>query len=536
MFRKQRGKIVACFVFAFMLVIGNSCICEAKSSKRVSITKTLNVFVGKKTTVKLKNNKKKVKWKVVKGKKIVKVIKTTKTSCKIKALKKGTATVQAKIANKKYTCTINVKNKEKMSDEKQTTENQDNKEENDKDNVNQADFFGDGWYISKGTLYLSKIYYSVWNITGNNYYIYERPWNDYIDKIINIEIDGDMVYRSSNEEMEKNLAENEPYYCDLFLNMEMLESVTIKRLNLGNVTDVSYMFAYNEKLSRVDLSGLDMSNVKEASHMFECDHSLKSIDLQSWNVSRLNSASGMFKECTSLHTVQVSSWNTCNIKDFSHMFDGCVSLTSINLSNWTIDDADVSAMFFDCKNLQSVNLLNVNLQNTIAINVMFNNNNSIDSYLFAQGWNIYENKDKTILPIIDDFYNEYVAVVPSEDGPKIITFVCYKKSMPSWYKESVEYILAVDEEEHVFSSMELDIYVYSGEGGAQELETSDCIDSIINAMNKMDIVDDTDSQLLSNIMEKMNLLKNWKKDKVSYKDLFDFVKMEVEEIEAIINE
>lgn len=47
----------------------------ADAAKKVSITKTAKVTAGKSTVVKLKNNKKKVKWKVTKGTKYVKITK-----------------------------------------------------------------------------------------------------------------------------------------------------------------------------------------------------------------------------------------------------------------------------------------------------------------------------------------------------------------------------------------------------------------------------------------------------------------------------
>lgn len=49
------------------------------ASKKVSITKKAKVTVGKTVKIKLKNNKKTVKWKVTKGKKYIKITKKKKT-------------------------------------------------------------------------------------------------------------------------------------------------------------------------------------------------------------------------------------------------------------------------------------------------------------------------------------------------------------------------------------------------------------------------------------------------------------------------
>lgn len=67
------------------------------------------ITAGKTKTLKLKNNKKKVKWSVVSGKSKVKLKAKTKKSVKIVGKKKGYATVRAKVGKKKYSCRVCVK-------------------------------------------------------------------------------------------------------------------------------------------------------------------------------------------------------------------------------------------------------------------------------------------------------------------------------------------------------------------------------------------------------------------------------------------
>lgn len=71
--------------------------------------KKVTVTMGKSTTLKLKNNKAKVKWSVTSGKKNVLLSKKKKTSVKISGKKVGKAKVQAKVGKKKYTCVVTVK-------------------------------------------------------------------------------------------------------------------------------------------------------------------------------------------------------------------------------------------------------------------------------------------------------------------------------------------------------------------------------------------------------------------------------------------
>ena len=84
------------------------------AKKQVKLNKkSVSVAVGKTVKVKLKNNKKKVKWTVVSGKKNVALSKKGKTGVTIKGKRVGKAKVQAKIGKKKYVCTVTVTNKNK---------------------------------------------------------------------------------------------------------------------------------------------------------------------------------------------------------------------------------------------------------------------------------------------------------------------------------------------------------------------------------------------------------------------------------------
>lgn len=81
-------------------------------------TKTANLEVGKSKTIKVKGTKKKAKWSIVSGKKIIKISNKKKASVKITGKKAGTAKVQAKIGKKKLVCKITVKKKIKEDENK----------------------------------------------------------------------------------------------------------------------------------------------------------------------------------------------------------------------------------------------------------------------------------------------------------------------------------------------------------------------------------------------------------------------------------
>ena len=98
--------------------------CKEKSKTE---QKKVTVNVGKTVKIKLQNNKKKVKWTVISGKKNVSLSKKGKTGVTIKGKKAGKAKVQAKIGKKKYVCKVTVKNpKKKTSSSAKATQNNTN--------------------------------------------------------------------------------------------------------------------------------------------------------------------------------------------------------------------------------------------------------------------------------------------------------------------------------------------------------------------------------------------------------------------------
>ncbi len=96
-------------VMAGALVLGISTP-DADAAKKVQLSKKkVTVEVGKKVVLKVKNTKKKAKWSVKSGKKVISLSKKKKASVTIKGKKAGKAVVQAKIGKKKLTCKVTVK-------------------------------------------------------------------------------------------------------------------------------------------------------------------------------------------------------------------------------------------------------------------------------------------------------------------------------------------------------------------------------------------------------------------------------------------
>ena len=107
---RRKKQLTACLL-AFALLLGMIPASEVSAAKKVSLSnKKLTVTKGKSKTLKVKNTKKKVKWKILSGKKYISLKKKGKVAASVKGKKKGTAKIQATVGKKKLTCKVTVKN------------------------------------------------------------------------------------------------------------------------------------------------------------------------------------------------------------------------------------------------------------------------------------------------------------------------------------------------------------------------------------------------------------------------------------------
>ena len=103
-------------VFAIMLSLFPSVSASAKA-KLSATSKTLTV--GKTATIKITGSKS-AKWYVSNGK--IRIVKSTKTYAKIKAVSKGTSYLKAKVGNKTYKCKVTVFDKKSIDKQDKTTD------------------------------------------------------------------------------------------------------------------------------------------------------------------------------------------------------------------------------------------------------------------------------------------------------------------------------------------------------------------------------------------------------------------------------
>lgn len=105
----NKSKKVLTIVLAFIMVLSLVPI-QVDAAKKVKLNKSkLSLNVGKSYTLKLKNNKRKVKWSSSKKK-----IATVTKKGKVTAKKTGNCNITAKVGKKKYVCKVTVKNKKSI--------------------------------------------------------------------------------------------------------------------------------------------------------------------------------------------------------------------------------------------------------------------------------------------------------------------------------------------------------------------------------------------------------------------------------------
>ena len=520
--RKLVIVILACMI--------SLCFCiPADAGIKTSITKTVTVNTGEKTTIKLKGNKKKVVWTVKKGKNIIQIVKKSKTGCTIKAKKSGTAILQAKVGKKIYKSTIKVTNNKQNVTSSSPSPSPTKKP---------ADYIGDGFTITDKELYITKIKYTAAKVVGNSKIIYDTPWVTCGHEYNRVVIDGDMVYEEGIfEKLEvSEITEDTTTLQGLFAGNHNIESVEIKRLNTDKVTDLSDMFAGNSSLKRVSIADLNGTNVRSLSYMFQGDSALTIVEF-SGEFGQLQDVSSMFRNCESLSSVSVSfGKSNTSIKYLNNMFDGCKSITTISLPNLELNNAYAPGMFADCYSLKNVSIGNVYMNNKNRY-AMFNENNSISSYVFASHWAITSDYVSVIGESVhnaDVVYDPISGIVEET--------ITYKKFVPNWYKAQIEKLQNVDDFYHIVITPLCDVYI-SKQGGISSGDISfDDLVEIYAALfeeveKQLSETGDTPiSDALSQIgwnMDAYEICKKAKEGKLEYKDLEKILNMSEDKIKEL---
>ena len=170
----------------------------------------------------------------------------------------------------------------------------------------------------------------------------------------------------------------------LFYNYGYAKNVDVTKLNTSNVTNMSYMFAFNAA-TELDLSNFDTSKVTDMSMMFALDANLTKLNISSFNTSKVTTMQSMFALCQRLGTLDLRHFDVSKVTNMSAMFSQS-TLTSINTTGWnTANVTDMSAMFMNTS-IPTVDLRHFNTSKVTTMYNMFQFNDETTSYNLS-GWN-----------------------------------------------------------------------------------------------------------------------------------------------------
>lgn len=132
------------------------------------------------------------------------------------------------------------------------------------------------------------------------------------------------------------------------LILSMLERINVVSHNVSNM---SYMLAYNRVMQSVSLS--NTSSVTNMSYMFDGCWGLKSVPL--FDTSSVTNMQGMFRGCGALKSLPL--FNTISVTDMTDMLQGCNVLQSVPFFN-TSSVTNMSGMLRNCYSIETIPLFN----------------------------------------------------------------------------------------------------------------------------------------------------------------------------------
>ncbi|MDF7665754.1 BspA family leucine-rich repeat surface protein [Bifidobacterium sp. ESL0745] len=180
----------------------------------------------------------------------------------------------------------------------------------------------------------------------------------------------------------------------------IVTTVDLARLNTGNATSISKMFATDNLIEGPsatdwDLTGWTLPNVSSsdgstsATALFSGNSNVKRITATDWHYRCDGiSLNNMFYNCTNLETVNLSHLVTSHNNSLHSFFAGCPNLASLDLSGWDTSNVyNMEYMFQGCAKLESLNLSDWDTSNVITMPSMFNGDTKL-SDLDMSNWNI----------------------------------------------------------------------------------------------------------------------------------------------------
>ena len=244
------------------------------------------------------------------------------------------------------------------------------------------------------------------------------------------------------------------------INNNATWTLDLSSWDVGNVTDMSYMFAgtyqtYSSNGSwTLDLSSWNVSNVRSMAYMFNNAGSYNyyaktwTLNTTGWNTSNVKNMAGMFKNArnyettsssyrlTSFAVTGIEGWNVSNVTNMSSMFENAwksIATWSLDLSSWNMSKVNnMLNMFQGAGYYTTTWSLDLSNWNLVSMESLFTGDYSI-SYMFNLAGN-----NATTWTLIADNWNipnvTSVAGLFGNTGPNATT---YTLSLVGWNLESV---------------------------------------------------------------------------------------------------
>lgn len=187
-----------------------------------------------------------------------------------------------------------------------------------------------------------------------------KTLNEYINEKLNLDDDGihTIVPKSRMEltRIIKKMIEENDY--------------DFSKIYVGDLNDLSNVFAFVEIKHDINVTGWDVSKVKNMEGLFSCGINNDIIGVEDWDVSNVESMANMFAGCTAFNG-DLSDWKVKNVKDFNGMFSDCTTFMGKGLENWDVSNGDqFQKMFNNCKRLKC-DLSNWNIKEDAITKTMF---------------------------------------------------------------------------------------------------------------------------------------------------------------------
>lgn len=157
----------------------------------------------------------------------------------------------------------------------------------------------------------------------------------------------------------------------MFFTCSSLMEMDLSELNLGNVTDMGYMFRYCTNIKSIKLSKT-ITNVTNMTYMFGDCNSLTHIDLSGYDLRKLTSFTYVFQDCTSAESIDLSNTDFSSSTNLQNLFARCTNVKSINLSNCNFSKVtNMGSIFSGCTLLDTIDMSNCNFDSIQNISYIF---------------------------------------------------------------------------------------------------------------------------------------------------------------------